>query len=314
LFQFIIKKIWGEESMDEINIDKIHFLKASWCDITVIESKGKYALIDTGFKESFHVIDSFLKLHGVNKLEFIFLSHFHCDHYGSVLQVLENYDVDKLYIKEYKGLELIGSNGKVETQEYFDGERANYNAIIEKAIEKSSVHYITPELQPITLGTIKLTVFIKDNNIERLYMDEESPYKGIRKFSENINSTILYAEFASGASAVIAGDHVDVVTGYEPVDMLNTKTAEAIGHKVDVYKLPHHACGVGATERISNIYRPDHVVITVSEEYMNKGNHFSDNLSHSLAANPDVKFYYTAEHGYSFYMKGKGNISVKTIT
>lgn len=299
--------------MDEMNIDKIHFLKANWCDITVLESEGKYALIDTGFKGSFYTIDSFLKSHGVNKLEFIFLTHFHCDHYGSALQVLENYDIEKVYTKEYKGLENLGSSGKAETQEYYDGERANYNAIIEKATEKSSIHYITPALKPITLGTIQLTVFIKENNLERLYMDEESPFKGIRKFSENINSTILYAEFASGASAVIAGDYVDLVTGYEPVDMLNTKTAEAIGHKVDVYKLPHHACGVGATERISNIYRPDHVVMTVSEEYMKNGNQFSDNLRNSLAANPDVKFYYTAEHGYSFSMNGKGDISVSPI-
>jgi hypothetical protein len=299
--------------MNDVHIDKIHFLKANWCDITVLESEGKYALIDTGFKGSFHNIDRFLKSYGVNKLEFIFLSHFHCDHYGSALQVLENYDVDTVYTKEYKGFESKGSSGEVETQEYFNGERANYNAIIEKATEKSNIHYITPELQPITLGTIRLTVFIKENNIERLYMDEESPFKGMRNFSENINSTILYAEFESGASAVIAGDYVDLVTGYEPVDKLNTKTAESIGHKVDVYKLPHHACGVGATERISYIYRPDHVVMTVSEEYMTNGNQFSDNLRHSLTANPDVKFYYTAQHGFSFYMKGKGNISVKPI-
>ena len=299
--------------MDEINQDKIHFLKANWCDITVLESEGKYALIDTGFKGNFHRIDSFLKSRGVNRLEFLFLSHFHCDHYGSALQVLENYEVGTVYTKEYVGLESRGSSGEVETQEYFDGERANYNAILAKAIEKSNIHYITPELETITLGTIQLTVFIKENNLERLYLDEESPFKGIRKFSENINSTILYAEFASGASAVIAGDYVDLVTGYEPVDRLNTKTAEAIGRKVDVYKLPHHACGVGATERISNIYRPDHVVMTVSEEYMKNGNQFSDNLHHSLAANPDVTFYYTAAHGFSFYMNGKGNISVKPI-
>ena len=68
---------WSEKGMDDINIDKIHFLKANWCDITVLESEGKYALIDTGFKGSFYTIDSFLKSQGVNKLEFIFLSHFH---------------------------------------------------------------------------------------------------------------------------------------------------------------------------------------------------------------------------------------------
>jgi beta-lactamase superfamily II metal-dependent hydrolase len=304
---------WSEKGMDDINIDKIHFLKANWCDITVLESEGKYALIDTGFKGSFYTIDSFLKSQGVNKLEFIFLSHFHCDHYGGALRVLENYEVDKLYTKEYKGLEKLGSSGNAEAEEYYIGERENYNAIIAKATEKSSIHYITPALQSITLGKIKLTVFIKDNNIERLYKDEESPFKGIKKFSENTNSTLLYAEFASGAAAVIAGDYVDVITGYEPVDMLNLKTAEEIGHKADIYKLPHHACGVGATEKIAGIYRPDHVVMTIGEEFMQNGHQYSDNLHNALAANPDVKFYYTAKQGYSFYMYGKGNISVRTI-
>lgn len=299
--------------MNDINIDKVHFLRANWCDITVLESEGKYALIDTGFKGSFYTIENFLKSQGVDKLEFVFLSHFHCDHYGSALRVLENYKVDKFYTKEYKGLEHLGSSGNAEGEDYYIGERNNYNEIIEKAAEKSSICYITPDLEPITLGNIKLTVFIKENNLERLYMDEESPFKGIKKFSENINSTIIYAEFTSGATAVIAGDYVDIITGYDPVDMLNTKTAEEISHKVDVYKLPHHACGVGATEKIAHIYRPDHVVMTVGEEYMNNSHQFSDNLHNLLAANPDVKFYYTAKNGYSFYMNGKGNIAVKEI-
>jgi len=51
--------------MDYANTDKIHFLQANWCDITVLESEGKYALIDTGFKGSFYNIDSFLKSRGV---------------------------------------------------------------------------------------------------------------------------------------------------------------------------------------------------------------------------------------------------------
>ena len=299
--------------MSKMSNDKIHFLRASWCDMTVMESEGKYALIDTGHIKCADSIVDFLKSRGVERLEFLFLSHFHCDHYGGTLQVLDNYEVARIYTKVYSGYEERGSSGGVVTQEYLDGERANFNAIIDKAGEKSVIHYITPELEPIELGNIKLTVFNKDNVLEKIYTDEESPFKGIRKSGENINSTILYARFASGATAVIAGDYVDVVTGYEPADMQNAKTAEAIGHKVDVYKLPHHACGVGATERVANIYRPDHVVMTVSEDFMDKGPQYSDNLRNSLKANPNVKFYYTALQGYAFTMNGAGNISVEPI-
>ena len=68
-----------------------------------------YGLIDTGRKilkndensKSSTVVKEFLKNHGVKKLEFLAITHSHGDHNGDALTVLDNFDIDTIYMKEF---------------------------------------------------------------------------------------------------------------------------------------------------------------------------------------------------------------------
>ncbi|MBQ4186702.1 MAG: MBL fold metallo-hydrolase, partial [Firmicutes bacterium] len=65
-------------------MNKLHFLRAVWSDIILVESNGLYGLIDTGFARAFPRIKDYLDRLGVKRLEFILITHFHKDHYGSL--------------------------------------------------------------------------------------------------------------------------------------------------------------------------------------------------------------------------------------
>ena len=83
-----------------------------------------HALIDTGRKVYEGVVSKFLKKHNVKKLEFLLITHMHIDHNGDTISVMENYEIDKLILKEF---DLKWSP---------DGTQKAYEDIIIKAIKK----------------------------------------------------------------------------------------------------------------------------------------------------------------------------------
>ena len=83
-----------------------------------------HALIDTGRKAYEGVVCKFLKKHNVKKLEFLLITHMHKDHNGDAISVIENYEMDKLILKEF---DLKWSP---------DGTQKVYEDIITKAIKK----------------------------------------------------------------------------------------------------------------------------------------------------------------------------------
>ena len=79
---------------------ELHFLKIRWGDVIILKSGNKIAMIDTGHEEIFPQIQAYLHALGVQKIEFILLSHFHPDHYGSLAQIVKNFEVGTVYLKE----------------------------------------------------------------------------------------------------------------------------------------------------------------------------------------------------------------------
>lgn len=77
---------------------KIHNakLKIPWpffeVNVFIIESKGEYALIDTGlnYHDNFNVLCEFVsKVCGFERIKFIFLTHGHPDHYGNIKEIFQ---------------------------------------------------------------------------------------------------------------------------------------------------------------------------------------------------------------------------------
>lgn len=78
--------------------DKIHFLNTKgYGDATIIQSNGKFALIDCGedIEENATEIADYLKKLGTNKVDYFIMSHAHSDHIGSFFELSKLIKIDR---------------------------------------------------------------------------------------------------------------------------------------------------------------------------------------------------------------------------
>lgn len=83
---------------DPIEEIKIHFIDVGQADCILIElPNSEEILIDAGNKDDSYTIINYLNNLGIDHIEYFVLTHFHEDHIGSALAVLNAFYVDKIY-------------------------------------------------------------------------------------------------------------------------------------------------------------------------------------------------------------------------
>ena len=89
-------------------MDRIHFPEQVWEDIIILESEGRFAMVDTGNPSSADRIVAYLRALGAKSLDFIILTHFHSDHFGACEGIAQQLPVARIYIKTYSGCDAVG--------------------------------------------------------------------------------------------------------------------------------------------------------------------------------------------------------------
>ena len=97
---------------------KIHFLNTIWSDAIILEKNKRFGFVDTGSAFYYPMIEKHLEGYNIKELEFIILTHFHSDHYGNILNIINNYKVKTIYLKHYHGLDGTTSSGYASNEEY----------------------------------------------------------------------------------------------------------------------------------------------------------------------------------------------------
>jgi competence protein ComEC len=88
----------------KISNSSVYFLNVGQGDSSFVETPSCRFLIDCGGsykKNNFigeYIVSGFLFKHRVKKIDGIFISHFHPDHYYGCLRIIKNFNVDKIYI------------------------------------------------------------------------------------------------------------------------------------------------------------------------------------------------------------------------
>ena len=170
---------------------KIHFLNTIWSDAIVLENENKFAFIDTGSKFYYPMIKEHLNSRNIFDLEFILLTHFHNDHYGNVANIIKDYNVKKLYLKKYYGLDGTTSSGYESNEEYIKHEFDNYYEILRVALEYDTEVIFIDEIEDkelvINFNGIKLDIYDFNNRLYELYNNKEGQYYHQKQFNENFN-------------------------------------------------------------------------------------------------------------------------------
>ena len=244
---------------------KLHFLKSIWDDIILLEEDNHYALIDTGFTEQFKQIQNYFEKLNIKKLDFIFLTHFHRDHYGNIVDIIKNYQVDKVYFKDYSGLDGRTATGTPASVEYRKEEMEKCNYIKENIRKYSKLIIIDENVRDIIFNNHIFKVYASDNKLSKIFNDKNSIYYKKYLFSENYNSCVLFANIY-GKKILLSGD----ITDSEKYDGIayknNYQIAKMIKEEIDIYKVAHHGDSHSNSKDTLNIYKPKYAIITNTKE------------------------------------------------
>lgn len=246
---------------------QIHFLKTVWSDIIILQEGQHFAMIDTGMVDQFPQIKSFLDRQGALSLDFILVTHFHRDHYGSVPALLEAYPVGKVILKEYSGLDCSTAWGTEADDAYRTAEMEKYHAMQSLVREKSQLLQVE-ELSEVSFCGVKLQLFNTGNSIKTIFNDPAYPETYHQyAFSENQNSLAILMQ-AEGVYVFLGGDIQDAPSAHPLANYMNTRIAGEIGKHVDIYKAPHHGTPHTGTPYAIRSYQPDLVIVTNGSEYL----------------------------------------------
>lgn len=262
------------------------------------EGNKTYGLIDTGRQilkkdsegNNSTVVKEFLKKHGVTNLEFLAITHSHGDHNGDVLTVLDNFEVDKIYIKEYDQKWVAASSANTNQK--------TYENLIKKAIDKDikviGVSY--PSLTSSEISPSRSQEFVDyiKNAKEELFESFDEQNTKFEFGSSNIQIfnweifDIYGKQYITGISNDVEKETVSnennnsigllLSQGNKKAffsgDMNNLDKNEAKGRvgdedrlkdqigKVDLLKLGHHGYMYSNTEDYINVLKPEYAVIT----------------------------------------------------
>lgn len=283
---------------------QIHFLQITWGDIIILKDGDAVALIDTGYDKNFEQIRDYLDGLGVRKIDFLLLSHFHIDHYGSIKKLVEHYPVDRVYLKEYSCLDKSTAGGKVADEDYRNQEMAKWLEIKE-AIDKHSRYVRVEDVKTIDFGSTQLRLFRNENIVRKVYEDSSvaESYHTVT-LQENHNSLAAFMT-VNGVNILFAGDIVDGPTVHPMSSYGNYQIAASLKEELDIYKVPHHGTRYSNEDRTLAIYKPKIAVITNEEEYLKNSSTIYEDLRR---ANPDVRVLLTEKHNVVITVTENGGI------
>lgn len=80
---------------------RIHTIDVGQGDACLIQQNGVNCLIDAGTKASADTLVAYLKKEGVEKLDYVIMTHAHADHIGGMPQVFENFQVGCVVLPDF---------------------------------------------------------------------------------------------------------------------------------------------------------------------------------------------------------------------
>lgn len=136
-------------------------LKVGQADAIIMRTENHCVIIDCGEKDDGDEVVEYLTGHGIQRVDYLFITHFDKDHVGGVPEVMENMEIGQIITSDYEGT------------------GAKYNAYI-KALEENK---ITP--QPLT----ESNSFQLDDVLFEIFPPQMKSYKKDNDFSLAVSVT-----------------------------------------------------------------------------------------------------------------------------
>ena len=207
---------------------RIHFINVGEGDSILLEIEGKSALIDTGNLISGPRLVKYLKGKGIEKLNYLILTHPHPDHIGGVFFILPGLKVEKIYDN---GQDLGGVRKTCAIYRWYEDlvrKRKNYAVLISG--------------DSLTLGSLTLEVLWPP---------------GVPTSSDFNAFSLVMMVRGGGFSCLLTGD----LTASGERELLK----RGVNLKADVLKVGHHGAEDATTEEFLETVSPRMAVVSVDE-------------------------------------------------
>ena len=216
-------------SDDPANILTVTNLCVGKADAAVLQYKDFIGIIDTGTEESYPVIHQFLKEQDADNIDFLLVTHYDKDHAGGALSLMNDYDVDNIYLPDYVS------------------EKRNYDSLTAGTGASGSTFFVSTPSEYRYDGLI--IGIIPPSDPEALKQDE--------KDYDNNMSLLCMVAFKS-KKLFFAGDIES--------DRIAAVLDSSLNINADWIKLPHHGTHEKKMKKFLKRVSPEYSVISTSDE------------------------------------------------
>ena len=119
---YTVEKLGKDLVNDEL---EVHFIDVGQADCTLIKCNGCTMLIDTGLDDQGTKIQNYLKKQGIDRLDYLILTHSDIDHIGSADVIMTKFDIGTIFMSD------------------FEKETKTYKNLL-KLIEENDIRYLSP--------------------------------------------------------------------------------------------------------------------------------------------------------------------------
>ena len=208
----------------------VHFIDVGKADSIYIKCKDKNILIDAGEKNTYDLVNEYLRRQNVKVLDLVIATHPHTDHIGGMPKVVEEFQINKLLMPELK-------------EEVIPTSRTYEKLLL--AIKNKN---IAPE-RPIP-GT--------SFNVGELIFEVLAPNK---QYDDVNNNSIVVKMTFKNTSFLFTGD----AEKESENDMMNNN----FNLEADVLKVGHHGSKTSTSSAFLRKVNPKYAVICVGEDRYN---------------------------------------------
>lgn len=204
---------------------EVHILAIGKADAILLLADGKAMLIDAGYKHNADEVVSYLRSHGVTRLEYVILTHGDKDHVGGMADVLRTFEVGQVLISPKK-------------------EKSEYYEDMVSVIQQKSISCVSPEVgTTYSFGTATFQTLAPGP-------------KALKEGSDNDASIAIRFTYGS-KSFLLMGDALST-TEKELMD-------STMSIRADVLKTGHHGKSDATNKKFLKSVQPTYAVICCGE-------------------------------------------------
>lgn len=283
------------EILEKANLE-VNFIDVGQADACLLESDGHFMMIDAGNNDDSDLILNYLNSKNVKTIDYMIGTHPHEDHIGSMDTVINNFDVDNVYLpkilhttKTFEDVLTAIENKNLKISEPAAGSEFYFNGM--------TVEILAPIREYSDLNDNSIVLKITDGDVDFLFtgdIETEAEYDIIQS-AENLSADVLKVAH-HGSDSSSSEEFIKKVSPEYAV--ISVGKGNSYGHPkestLDLFKRLN--IKTYRTDQSGTItFKTDGEKIDITNENNNSGTNIVQNKEEQVNDKKDIKSYLSSQ-------------------